>query len=133
MDALYIRNENGFREASEEEIITKAQTLISQHFKIAATPLTPPALTRNFLRLHLGTLGYEVFGLIYLDTHHRLIKTEPLFRGTLDSATVHVRDVVESVLANRAASVILYHNHPGSLHRATPMSSSLQEAAAPSR
>jgi DNA repair protein RadC len=47
-----------------------------------------------------------------LDTRHRLIAIEDLFRGTLDGASVHPREVVQSVIAHRSAALILYHNHP---------------------
>jgi DNA repair protein RadC len=112
MDPLYIRSGTKFRKATCEEVIAHAQALISQRFHKESAPLATPALTREFLRVHLGGLDHEVFGMMYLDSGHRLIKAENLFRGTLNIAMVHVREVLQSVLAHRAASVILYHNHP---------------------
>jgi DNA repair protein RadC len=47
-----------------------------------------------------------------LDTRHRLIHTETLFRGTIDGASVHPREVARVVLEANAAAVILFHNHP---------------------
>jgi DNA repair protein RadC len=47
-----------------------------------------------------------------LDNRHRLIRTEMLFRGTIDGASVHPREVVRVVLEANAAAVILFHNHP---------------------
>jgi DNA repair protein RadC len=47
-----------------------------------------------------------------LDNRHRVIGFEELFRGTLDGATVHPREVVKRALAHNAAAVILAHNHP---------------------
>jgi len=35
-----------------------------------------------------------------------------LFRGTVDGASVHPREVVKRALAHNAAAVILAHNHP---------------------
>jgi DNA repair protein RadC len=60
-----------------------------------------PLRVKDFLRLHLGQLGHEVFGVLYLDAQHRMLKFEELFRGTLAQA-----------LACHAAAVILAHNHP---------------------
>src|SRR5262249_14852444 len=60
----------------------------------------------------IGTLPYEVFGLLLLDTRHRLIRTQILFRGTIAGASVHPREVVREVLEANAAAVILFHNHP---------------------
>jgi DNA repair protein RadC len=47
-----------------------------------------------------------------LDNRHRLIRTEMLFRGTIDGASVHPREVARVVLEANAAAVILFHNHP---------------------
>ena len=101
-----------FREATVEEIISEAQTLIARRFRPGARPLSSPELFEVFLRLYLGPLDHEVFGLIHLDGHHRLIAVENLFRGTIDSCTVHPRVVVQSVLEHQAAAVALFHNHP---------------------
>lgn len=47
-----------------------------------------------------------------LDKRHRLIAWEELFRGTIDGASVHPREVVKKPLGYNAAAVILAHNHP---------------------
>ena len=52
------------------------------------------------------------FWCLYLDSRHRLIRFEELFRGTIDGATVHPREVLRQALAHNAAAVILAHNHP---------------------
>ncbi len=47
-----------------------------------------------------------------LDTRHRLIDYVELFRGTIDKATVHPREVVKLALARNAAALVLAHPHP---------------------
>jgi DNA repair protein RadC len=49
---------------------------------------------------------------LYLDKRHRLIQFEELFRGTIDGASVHPREVVKLALQRNAAAVIVAHNHP---------------------
>jgi DNA repair protein RadC len=44
---------------------------------------------------------------LHLDTRHRLIAFEELFRGTIDGASVHPREVVRQALARNSAAVIL--------------------------
>jgi DNA repair protein RadC len=56
--------------------------------------------------------AYEVFCCLHLDNRHRLIAFDELFRGTIDGASVHPREVVRQALARNAAAVILAHNHP---------------------
>jgi DNA repair protein RadC len=53
-----------------------------------------------------------VFCCLYLDNRHRLTGFDELFRGTIDGASVHPREVVREALEHRAAAVILAHNHP---------------------
>src|SRR6516164_11330426 len=47
-----------------------------------------------------------------LDSRHRLIAFEELFRGTIDRAGVHPREVLRQTLAHNAAALIFAHNHP---------------------
>lgn len=49
---------------------------------------------------------------MFLDNKHRLISLEKVFYGTIDSATVHPREVVKLALEKNAAAVIFAHNHP---------------------
>jgi DNA repair protein RadC len=100
------------REASPDELLRGAAALISQRFRRGTPVLESPDLTRQYLRHQIGALPYEVFGLLLLDTRHRLIRSETLFRGTIDGASVHPREVARVVLEANAAAVILFHNHP---------------------
>jgi DNA repair protein RadC len=77
-----------------------------------AGPLSGPAATRDYLIARFRDRPYEVFCCLYLDNRNRLIGLEELFRGTIDGASVHPREVVRQAIANNAAAVILAHNHP---------------------
>lgn len=68
--------------------------------------------TRAYLTACLRAYPHEVFGCLFLDNRHRVIAFEELFRGTLDGASVHPREVVKRALAHNAAALILAHNHP---------------------
>jgi DNA repair protein RadC len=54
----------------------------------------------------------EHFGVMMLDSQHRVRSAQVLFHGTLDAATVHPREVVRAAILADAAAVILFHNHP---------------------
>jgi len=75
-------------------------------------PLADPDATRRFLIARLRDLPHEVFACLFLDNRHRVIAFEELFRGTLDGASVHPREVVKATLRHNAAALILAHNHP---------------------
>ncbi|MBU1192125.1 MAG: DNA repair protein RadC [Gammaproteobacteria bacterium] len=74
--------------------------------------LANPDSTRRFLQSRLRGYPHEVFACLFLDNRHRVIEYEALFRGTIDGASVHPREVVKTALAHNAAAVILAHNHP---------------------
>ncbi|WP_266152102.1 DNA repair protein RadC [Dyella halodurans] len=71
-----------------------------------------PSDSGNYLRARLRHLPYEVFGCLYLDNRHRVLAFEELFRGTIDGASVHPREVVRACLRHNASAVIFAHNHP---------------------
>ena len=74
--------------------------------------LGSPQQTARYLQARLRDYPYEVFAVLFLDNRHRVIAFEELFRGTIDGASVHPREVVRRALALNAAAVILSHNHP---------------------
>jgi DNA repair protein RadC len=86
-----------------------------QQLMMTGSALANPRATREFLRMRLRDLPHEVFAVVYLDNRHRVIGFEELFRGTIDGASVHPREVVKQALAKNAAAVILTHNHPSGL------------------
>jgi DNA repair protein RadC len=74
--------------------------------------LTSPEHTRRYLQSKLRHYPHEVFSCLFLDNRHRVIRYEELFRGTIDGASVHPREVVKRALEYNAAALILAHNHP---------------------
>jgi DNA repair protein RadC len=78
----------------------------------AGPSLSSPRATRDFLVAKLRDLEHEVFCCLYLDKRHRLIHFEELFRGTIDGASVHPREIVKLALQRNAAAIIIAHNHP---------------------
>jgi len=74
--------------------------------------MTSPQILRDWLRLYCANLEHEVFLVLYLDTQHRLIEAEELFRGTLTQTSVYPREVIKGALARNAAALAVAHNHP---------------------
>ena len=64
---LFIRDGETFREASSQDILDRAATLIAQRFRTGSPTLDSPDRTRRYLRHQIGSLPYEVFGLLLLD------------------------------------------------------------------
>ncbi|HET8765246.1 MAG TPA: DNA repair protein RadC [Rhodanobacter sp.] len=77
-----------------------------------APAIANPRDSGSYLRARLRHLPYEVFGCLFLDNRHRVLGFEELFRGTVDGASVHPREVVRACLEHNASAVIFAHNHP---------------------
>ena len=114
-------------------VMELARRALAQQLKDRAVLDTPQAV-REYLRLHLGAQSHEVFALLLLDSRHRLIAFEEMFRGTLTQTAVYPREVVLRALHHGAAGVVLAHNHPsGSLepsHADEALTRTLQSALA---
>ncbi|MFP3873692.1 MAG: RadC family protein [Thiohalophilus sp.] len=77
--------------------------------------LHSPEDTKRYLLSRLRDLPHEVFACLFLDSQHRVIRYEELFRGTLNGASVHPREVVKKTLHYNAAALIFAHNHPSGI------------------
>ena len=81
----------------------------------AGPSLSTPRATQDFLFSRIRDLEHEVFCCLYLDNRHRLIHFAELFRGTIDGASVHPREIVKQALQHNSAAVIVAHNHPSGI------------------
>ena len=95
----------------EADILREAEAILRKRWTRGGT-LDDPRASADWLRVHCATMVAEVFGAIFLDNRHRILATRELFRGTIDGASVHPREVVRAVIEANAAAVVLWHNHP---------------------
>jgi DNA repair protein RadC len=92
-------------------IVERALELLACDIRETDT-LSCPGAVRDYLRLKLADRPHEVFAVVFLDSQHRVLATEEMFRGTLTQTSVYPREVVIEALNRQAAAVILCHNHP---------------------
>ncbi|BCA96648.1 UPF0758 protein [Legionella antarctica] len=81
--------------------------------------ITNSKQTYAFLKKKMRDYKNETFAALFLDNQHRIIAYEELFSGTINSATVHPRPIIERVLQLNAAALILAHNHPSGVSDAS--------------
>ena len=81
----------------DQALVAEAIRCLEQRYLVKTPALTSPQATRDYLKLHLYGLQYEVFAILYLDNRHRVLRYEELFRGTIDGASVHPREIVRKV------------------------------------
>jgi DNA repair protein RadC len=72
---------------------------------------TPQQLA-SYLLPQYGAAAVEQFGIVMLDTKHRVIRVKLVSIGGLDSTVVHPREVFREATAASAAAIVLFHNHP---------------------
>jgi len=71
---------------------------------------SPRDVFRQFQRLE--DCPVEEFHVAVLDAQHRLERDVTVTRGILNSSLVHPREVFREAIAERAAAIVLVHNHP---------------------
>ena len=107
------RAEYSARSAKDDDLIRQALRVLERRLGTQdQVHVTSPEDTRRYLRLQLAEREAEVFCVLFLTNRHRVIAFEEMFRGTIDGASVHPREVVKQALRLNAAAVILAHNHP---------------------
>ncbi|KRL97988.1 JAB domain-containing protein [Liquorilactobacillus satsumensis] len=60
----------------------------------------------------LGMLQQETLQVILLDIKNQILESRSVFKGTLDAATVHPREIFSLALRYHAAHIMVVHNHP---------------------
>ncbi len=71
-----------------------------------------PRDSAAFLLPRYGAYPVERFGVLLLDTKHRLLRAHVVSEGTLDASLAHPREVFRAAVGAGAACVIAFHNHP---------------------
>jgi DNA repair protein RadC len=78
----------------------------------ARVQLLSPRDAASYLMPTFGSRPVEQFGIVLLDTKHRVLRTTIVASGTLNSTVVEPRDVFREALLAGAAAVVAFHNHP---------------------
>ncbi len=74
--------------------------------------LDEPRAAGAFVARRVGHKNREVFGFVSLDARHRFVSEHLLTRGTRNQAPVDIADLLRLALRDRAAAVVVFHNHP---------------------
>jgi len=99
----------------ENQLIESALATLESRLVVKGDFMQNPETVKTFLKLKMTNLEHEVFGVLFLDTQHQLIQYDEMFRGTINGASVHPREVAKQALKVNAAAVIFAHNHPSGL------------------
>jgi DNA repair protein RadC len=97
---------------ADNSLIASALKVLEQRQRYISHTFESPQAGKDYARLCLGLLEHEVFMVLFLDSQHRLIAAEEMFRGTVSQTSVYPREVLKAALRHNASAVILAHNHP---------------------
>lgn len=78
----------------------------------ARLQITSARVAAELLLPQFGSRPVEHFGIVLLDSRHRVLRTTVISIGTLDASLVHPREVFREAATAGAAALVLFHNHP---------------------
>lgn len=90
------------RKTDEESILSAAAEILERRLQRQGQ-ITDPVQAAEFLKARVAHLDREVFGIVFLDTRHRILAIDHLFEGTIDTCEVHPREVVRRSMGHNAA------------------------------
>lgn len=113
-DLGHLRRVSGVGRARAAQIVAAVElgrrTLVRG---VAERPrLSTPRQLAAYLLPQYGSGPVERFGIVMLDTKHRVIRIKIVSTGSLDATVVHPREVFREAASASAAAIVLFHNHP---------------------
>ena len=66
----------------------------------------------DYLQAAMAHSAVEEVRVLFLNAKNVLIANEAMWRGSVDEAAVHVREVISRAIALGATAIIIVHNHP---------------------
>ena len=105
-----VQGVGGARAACVHAVLELGRRLAAEARDAGAPLRSPRDVFRHFQRLE--DCPVEEFHVAVLDAQHRLERDVLVTRGILNSSLVHPREVFREAIAERAAAIVLVHNHP---------------------
>ncbi len=97
--SLMVRDTQGRLLATAEQILDAARRAIERKMQRGTSFIAGGSQENTCAPL--AGFEHEVFAVLFLDTHHRLIECAEMFRGTIDGASVYPRLVKEALRQQR--------------------------------
>ena len=66
----------------------------------------------DYLQAAMAHASVEEVRVLFLNARNMLLANEAMWRGSVDEASVHVREVISRAIALGATAIIIVHNHP---------------------
>lgn len=85
---------------------------IAQSTQLKTGQITSSQTVGDMLVEEMSGLQQEVVVALYLNTKNEIIKKEEVFKGSLNSAVAHPREIFKGAVRCSAARILVGHNHP---------------------
>ena len=102
----------GLAKAAQLKAVVQLSKRLAASTHLKLDKITSPQEVAQILIPKLGNCHQEKFIVILLDTKNQIISIKEIFKGTLNSAIVHPREIFRYAIKKSSAAIILAHNHP---------------------
>lgn len=85
---------------------------LSQEIRSERISIHNPSDAAALVEHPMSALEQEELWVILLDTRNRVLRTESVYKGSLNSSQVRVGELFKSAVRRNAAAIIVAHNHP---------------------
>lgn len=93
--------------------IAEATALRLLEARVESQPvLSSSEALNNYLQAQMAHKRVEEVRILFLNAKNMLLANEALWQGSVDEASVHVREVIARAIALGATAIIIVHNHP---------------------
>ena len=118
-----LKNEKGIGEAKAAQILAAIElgnriSMLQQDSENIL--ISSPEDVFHFCRYQMSALDHEELWVINLDTKHRVIKTNKLYKGSLNTSSVRIAEIFREPIQRNAAAILLVHNHPSGDSKPSP-------------
>lgn len=74
--------------------------------------ISSSAALADYLRATMAHSPVEEVRILFLNAKNLLLANEAMWRGSIDEAAVHVREIIARAIELGATAIIIVHNHP---------------------
>jgi DNA repair protein RadC len=93
----------------------KAAIELGRRLSIAAPDELPvihsPADAAGLVQYEMSALEQEELRVLLLDTRNRVVRSETIYKGSLNSSQIRVGELFKAAVRINAAAIIVVHNH----------------------
>ena len=109
---LFVKDQTGNYQQAPDEVVLNAALQVSKSHLQSGIFIKSPDNAKDAIAAQLCGRTQEVFGCLFLDSQHRILKWTIMFFGTVNRNVVYPREIIKEALRYNAAAVVIAHNHP---------------------